>query len=171
LAESLRQLGDAIAADALYSQWLREDPDWGWGWIGWSDDHYLFAPEGQANGDRAVDILQQGLTIRGVHDRGDMLERLVELCEELGRHDEAQAAELELRELDTRYARRWPASDKHDSILATDFPESWPLSMEDTDADDDLPADTRRTRKVGRNEPCPCGSGKKYKKCCMPRIH
>jgi uncharacterized protein YecA (UPF0149 family) len=22
------------------------------------------------------------------------------------------------------------------------------------------------TRKVGRNEPCPCGSGKKYKKCC-----
>jgi preprotein translocase subunit SecA len=22
-------------------------------------------------------------------------------------------------------------------------------------------------RKVGRNDPCPCGSGKKYKKCCM----
>lgn len=24
----------------------------------------------------------------------------------------------------------------------------------------------RETPKVGRNEPCPCGSGKKYKKCC-----
>ncbi len=24
----------------------------------------------------------------------------------------------------------------------------------------------RKTRKVGRNAPCPCGSGKKYKKCC-----
>jgi preprotein translocase subunit SecA len=24
----------------------------------------------------------------------------------------------------------------------------------------------RATKKVGRNEPCPCGSGKKYKKCC-----
>jgi len=23
-----------------------------------------------------------------------------------------------------------------------------------------------RERKIGRNEPCPCGSGKKYKKCC-----
>ena len=23
-----------------------------------------------------------------------------------------------------------------------------------------------RVLKVGRNEPCPCGSGKKYKKCC-----
>ena len=21
-------------------------------------------------------------------------------------------------------------------------------------------------RKIGRNDPCPCGSGKKYKKCC-----
>jgi preprotein translocase subunit SecA len=24
----------------------------------------------------------------------------------------------------------------------------------------------RRTKKVGRNDPCPCGSGKKFKKCC-----
>ena len=24
----------------------------------------------------------------------------------------------------------------------------------------------RRVVKVGRNEPCPCGSGKKFKKCC-----
>jgi preprotein translocase subunit SecA len=24
----------------------------------------------------------------------------------------------------------------------------------------------RKTEKVGRNDPCPCGSGKKYKKCC-----
>jgi preprotein translocase subunit SecA len=23
-----------------------------------------------------------------------------------------------------------------------------------------------RGDKVGRNDPCPCGSGKKYKKCC-----
>lgn len=25
----------------------------------------------------------------------------------------------------------------------------------------------RRIPKVGRNDPCPCGSGKKYKKCCL----
>jgi preprotein translocase subunit SecA len=24
----------------------------------------------------------------------------------------------------------------------------------------------RKNKKVGRNDPCPCGSGKKYKKCC-----
>lgn len=22
--------------------------------------------------------------------------------------------------------------------------------------------------KIGRNDPCPCGSGKKYKRCCLP---
>jgi hypothetical protein len=27
----------------------------------------------------------------------------------------------------------------------------------------------RELPKIGRNDPCPCGSGKKYKKCCMPR--
>lgn len=25
----------------------------------------------------------------------------------------------------------------------------------------------RETKKIGRNKPCPCGSGKKYKKCCL----
>jgi hypothetical protein len=38
-------------------------------------------------------------------------------------------------------------------------------------ADDDLSQGRvkpirRETEKVGRNDPCPCGSGKKYKKCC-----
>ncbi len=25
-------------------------------------------------------------------------------------------------------------------------------------------------RSVGRNNPCPCGSGKKYKKCCLGKV-
>lgn len=31
---------------------------------------------------------------------------------------------------------------------------------------DEMPY-VREHRKVGRNDPCPCGSGKKYKKCCL----
>ena len=27
--------------------------------------------------------------------------------------------------------------------------------------------ETRKSKKIGRNEKCPCGSGKKYKKCCL----
>ncbi len=26
-----------------------------------------------------------------------------------------------------------------------------------------------RMNKIGRNDPCPCGSGKKYKKCCAKK--
>ncbi len=45
-----------------------------------------------------------------------------------------------------------------------------PLRFEPEDAGDDLympPKPVVRSGpKIGRNEPCPCGSGKKYKKCC-----
>ena len=27
--------------------------------------------------------------------------------------------------------------------------------------------DMKTRKKIGRNDPCPCGSGKKYKKCCL----
>jgi hypothetical protein len=39
---------------------------------------------------------------------------------------------------------------------------------EEWDTDDSHQATTyvRESPKVGRNDPCPCGSGKKYKKCC-----
>jgi preprotein translocase subunit SecA len=35
-------------------------------------------------------------------------------------------------------------------------------------AGDQAPVQTvrRASDKIGRNDPCPCGSGKKYKKCC-----
>lgn len=31
------------------------------------------------------------------------------------------------------------------------------------------PVPPARSEKVGRNEPCPCGSGKKYKRCCADK--
>jgi hypothetical protein len=39
------------------------------------------------------------------------------------------------------------------------------LDDEDEDEDDATPI-VREGPKVGRNDPCPCGSGKKFKKCC-----
>ncbi|HEV7371204.1 YchJ family protein [Arenibaculum sp.] len=33
-------------------------------------------------------------------------------------------------------------------------------------ADGTMGPPPRRAAKVGRNDPCPCGSGRKYKKCC-----
>lgn len=34
------------------------------------------------------------------------------------------------------------------------------------DEDDQIPFPEPETPKVGRNAPCPCGSGKKFKNCC-----
>ncbi|WP_246152289.1 SEC-C metal-binding domain-containing protein [Roseospira navarrensis] len=41
----------------------------------------------------------------------------------------------------------------------------------DDDLDWDAPGETVRNpyRDVGRNDPCPCGSGKKFKKCCLDK--
>lgn len=36
----------------------------------------------------------------------------------------------------------------------------------DGDVKGDAMSSERRAQKVGRNDACPCGSGKKYKKCC-----
>ncbi len=44
-----------------------------------------------------------------------------------------------------------------------------PVLPDDFDSDLEEPVIpvVRETPKIGRNDPCPCGSGKKYKKCCL----
>ena len=41
LAESYFTLGEAQKGDALFKKWLEFEPDWGWGWIHWSDCFWL----------------------------------------------------------------------------------------------------------------------------------
>jgi hypothetical protein len=56
----------------------------------------------------------------------------------------------------------WDWFHPHDPPSEMDDPffDSLPLDF-------DIPTPYRRSEpKVGRNEPCPCGSGKKFKKCC-----
>lgn len=54
--------------------------------------------------------------------------------------------------------------------VGVDFEEDFEDAyMEDFEEDDDeipLNIPFKRESFVGRNDPCPCGSGKKYKKCC-----
>ncbi len=46
------------------------------------------------------------------------------------------------------------------------FPLDFEMPTDTQEPDYDLPF-VNHSRKPGRNEPCPCGSGKKYKKCCL----
>jgi HEAT repeat protein len=41
-----------------------------------------------------------------------------------------------------------------------------PLDGDEDEAEEEPSIEAAPVQKVGRNEPCPCGSGKKYKKCC-----
>jgi hypothetical protein len=68
----------------------------------------------------------------------------------------------------------YKAEDKHfdDAIKELDrwhwFEEEKSTDEDDDSYDaDDEEEETGKKYKVGRNEPCPCGSGKKYKNCCI----
>ena len=52
--------------------------------------------------------------------------------------------------------RRW--IEEHQRAAEQDFPLNF--------SDPNIPYE-REAPKVGRNDPCPCGSGKKFKKCCL----
>ena len=172
LAESYYELGEADKAEALYREWLDADPRWGWGWIGWSDC-YRFTRTERRDWNRCEQILREGLALADVRDRADIAERLADACEEQGRSEEAE----ELR----RQAQRSAATMKTSLNVSSagkvlrqktkiNFAgEGLPLS--------ELPNVAAMLRgapppapvtshKIGRNEPCPCGSGKKFKKCC-----
>jgi tetratricopeptide (TPR) repeat protein len=132
-------------AEELFGSWLDADPGWGWGWIGWAD---CYLPWGGRAADygRAEKILQRGYRVPGVRDRDYIAERLQEVCENTDRPDEARQFGEQAERLRPKPLR--PAAGPAPTLAVP-------------------PGPTARRVKVGRNDPCPCGSGKKYKKCCL----
>jgi tetratricopeptide (TPR) repeat protein len=57
------------------------------------------------------------------------------------------------------------ARDGIEAVRATRLPDTVPAQARL----ETLVAQDRGGPKVGRNAPCPCGSGRKYKKCCLPK--
>jgi uncharacterized protein YchJ len=172
IAESCFELGETGRADSLYREWLKADPQWGCGWMGWSDC-YRFTRTEFKDAPRAEALLREGMAIEGVRDFEYLAERLAKLCEEQGRTEEAGEIrrEAEMREQVSQQAIEILPGARAVSVRKTvDFSDQGlPLS--------DLPQLAKLFRapsapatggrqKVGRNDPCPCGSGKKFKKCC-----
>jgi hypothetical protein len=153
LAETYFDLGTPEKGEQLFQQWLKEKPRWGWGWIGWADCYY-FTHGREKDPARAEQILKQGLAVPGVQDREDMLDRLRDLYEETDRPTEAKAVQEEIE----RLHKPSPAArvQRTPSILPAVAPGTPRPVMRAT-----------APGRVGRNDPCPCGSGKKYKKCCL----
>ncbi|WP_025120501.1 MULTISPECIES: preprotein translocase subunit SecA [unclassified Serratia (in: enterobacteria)] len=117
----------------------------------------------------AMDYLRQGIHLRGYAQKdpkqeykresfnmfATMLESLkYEVISVLSKvqvrmPEEVEALELQRREEAERLARQQQLSHQEENALAITDPNA-PAVAE---------------RKVGRNDPCPCGSGKKYKQC------
>jgi preprotein translocase subunit SecA len=59
------------------------------------------------------------------------------------------------------------AAIKEDAPAASEIERQQQAAIVGTEADKKLEPIRNREPRVGRNDPCPCGSGKKYKQCCM----
>jgi preprotein translocase subunit SecA len=114
----------------------------------------------------ALDHLKEGIGLRGYGQRDPLIEYKKEsfaMFEDLNARREEESVrylyrfepisqeELDARERAAEEARR--RAQRQQSLV---------YSGGDGSA---APAVKRPTAKVGRNDPCPCGSGKKYKKC------
>jgi len=138
IAESYADLGDMETCDRLFEGWLQEDPTWGWGYNGWSDCHCFYL-SGPCNYQKGEQILLRGLAQPELRDRIDVVSRLIELYERMQEPEKT-------REYKTLLQQLMPSASEKSLYYK--------------------PSPIIKPAKTGRNEPCPCGSGKKYKKCC-----
>lgn len=53
-----------------------------------------------------------------------------------------------------------------DEVIETDLARAAEEFHPSEEVEDSIRHPERRDNKIGRNDPCPCGSGKKYKQCC-----
>jgi preprotein translocase subunit SecA len=127
---------------------------------------------------KAEELLRGGYSTPDVRDRDAIAQRLQMLCKETGRFKEAR----EFARQATQPRRRTPPMSVSRELELEDDDDA--ASVHDrttvTFGDEGLPLDRLaeivhaletsrqpvRAGKVGRNAPCPCGSGKKFKKCC-----
>jgi tetratricopeptide (TPR) repeat protein len=158
LAESHFHLGDRETGDRLFRRWVDDDPQNG-PWVTWSDCYWIFAADGNKDAARAERILKEGLAVPGAEDRTLSLSRLATIYEETARPEEAKALHAEIARLNP--PKKTPIPPKPAPSLAKET-QARHEDLENVHP----PKSPLGTQKVGRNEPCPCGSGKKFKKCC-----
>ncbi len=105
----------------------------------------------------AMDQLRYGVGMRAYGQRDPAIEYKVEgfdMFEEMIRNIQQDSAKMILR----MRINREQGTPKREKVAE-------PLAASHGDSGPQKPT-ARSSEKVGRNDPCPCGSGKKYKKCC-----
>jgi tetratricopeptide (TPR) repeat protein len=165
LAGALIGAGDIAGGDAMFEEAISADPSFAWNYIWWSDEYYLFTYRDNKDYTKALSILKRALDAN-ITDRWSkeaVYERLEELLEKSGIEFEYQI-DLPDETPDSGIALEDIADLLAGEIPADSFPDYENPKQPDRKKLSQKSTQTRQ--KIGRNEPCPCGSGKKYKKCC-----
>ncbi len=157
LAVRLAENGHAAAARDEIEESVRKYPDDAWVGLKCGD-----ALRSLGDVEAAEREYRRGLALAVAEDDSltaeDAVERLAPYLEELGREAEARAL------------RAWFEERFDDELEDGPFGGAGADGGLDFDDDEFEPAVLEPVRragpKVGRNDPCPCGSGRKYKKCC-----
>lgn len=106
----------------------------------------------------SMDHLKEGIGLRGYGQRDPLVEYKKEAFKAFAEVSERISSEVVGRLFKIQKAREGTLEKRH--VFR-------PVSMHYGRGDDGgKPKTIVKDRKVGRNEPCMCGSGKKYKKCC-----
>jgi preprotein translocase subunit SecA len=139
-ADLLRQLERWVMLQIIDTQWK---------------DHLL-----------SMDHLKEGIGLRGYGQRDPLTEykrEAFDLFQEMVDRVKATVVELLFKMQVTREAAERPAPRP-----AAPRPTPAPLSLS-RGPSERRAEPSRPGQKVGRNDSCPCGSGKKYKKCCLAK--
>lgn len=109
VAETYFSMGNKEKGEMLFQDYLKADPEWGWGWIGWSDQYWLFK-EQDADYKRGEDILFKALTIPGLRDKEDVEERLLDLYHDSGEEEKYKALEKKINNTNNNNQKEKKAS-------------------------------------------------------------
>ncbi len=99
----------------------------------------------------AMDQLREGIGLRAYGQKNPLIEYKFESYQMFQNMVDA------IREDVVRYVFR---------VNVVQAPQQQRNTIENKYQDEAAPGPVHREVKIGRNDPCPCGSGKKYKKCC-----
>ena len=106
----------------------------------------------------AMDQLRQGIYLRGYGQRDPVVEYKFEGFEIF--EDMIKSIQQESIKIIMHSKIQRPEQVKREQV-ATPI-----IALHGGDDEVKTPKTVVNTGKVGRNDPCPCGSGKKYKQCC-----
>jgi len=118
-----------------------------------------------------LDHLKEGIGLRGYGQRDPLIEYKKEsfdLFQEMTERVQDRVVQY-LWKMEVSVEREGETAQRREtetSRIERMLPQAPKQQLTFSGAPKEAPAPAKRTQgKVGRNDPCPCGSGKKYKKC------